>query len=153
MYVSEEEVLDMEDWNGRMAAMQAEFQKLREDLTSMREEAKREKREEAAKREAANRESEAKLERSRKERSLGTSFAGHGGGNAADRRGTAVSSMGSMWTRGVSTSADLEQGLPYVSRGIIPRFPVECSPSEYIAWEQRFEFFYSRSGFASHHLP
>ena len=29
----------MEDWNGRMAAMQAEFQKLREDLTSMREEA------------------------------------------------------------------------------------------------------------------
>ena len=59
-----EEVLDMEDWNGRMAAMQAEFQKLREDLTSMREEveAKREKREEAAEREAtANRESEAKL--------------------------------------------------------------------------------------------
>ena len=71
----------MEDWNGRMAAMQAEFQKLREDLTSMREKAegKREKRE------AANRESEAKLERSRKERSLGTSFAGQGGGNAADR--------------------------------------------------------------------
>ena len=122
----------------------------------MREEAeaKREKREEAAEREAtANRESEAKLERSRKERSLGTSFTGQGGGNAADRRRTAVSAMGSMWARGVSTAADLEQGLPYVSRGIIPRFPVECSPSEYIAWEQRFEFFYSRSGLASHHLP
>ena len=41
----------MEDENGRMAAMQAEFQKLREDLTSMREEieAQREKRETAAK--------------------------------------------------------------------------------------------------------
>ena len=142
--VSEEEVLDMEDWNGRMAAMQAEFQKLREDLTSMREEveARREKREEAAEREAtANRESEAKLERSRKERSLGTSFAGQGGGNAADRRATAVSAMGSMWTRGISTGADSEQRLPYVSRGIIPRFPVECSPSECIAWEQRFEAF------------
>ena len=49
--------------------------------------------------------------------------------------------MGSVWTRGVSTAADLEQGLPYVSQGIIPRFPVECSPSQYIAWEQRFEFF------------
>ena len=146
--VSEEEVLDMEGWNGRMAVMQAEFQKLREDLTSMREEveAKREKSEAAAKREAANRESEAKLERSRKERSLGTSFAGQGGGNAADRRGTAVSAMGSMWTRGVSTGADLEQGLPYVSRGIIPRFPVECSPSEYIAWEQRFEAFIADQG-------
>ena len=131
----------MEDENGRMAAMQAEFQKLREDLTSMREEveAQREKRETAAKRKAANRESEAKLERSRKERSLGTSFAEQGGGNAADHLGTAVSAMGSMWTRGVSTGAE-EQGLPYVSRGIIPRFPVECSPSEYIAWEQRFEF-------------
>ena len=84
----------MKDENGRMAAMQAEFQKLREDLISMREEieAQRKKRETAAKRKAANRESKAKLERSRKERSLGTSFAGQGGGNAADRRGTAVSS-------------------------------------------------------------
>ena len=110
----------------------------------MREEveAKREKSEETVEREVtANRESEAKLERSRKERSLGTSFAGQGGGNAADRRGTAVSAMGSMWTRGVSTGADLEQRLTYVSRGIIPRFPVECSPSKYIAWEQRFEAF------------
>ena len=77
---------------------------------------------------------------------MGTSFAGQGGGNAADRRGTAVSAMGSMWTRGVSTGADLEQRLPYVSRGIIPRFPVECSPSEYIAWEQRFEAFLADQG-------
>ena len=141
--VSEEEVLDMKDWNGRMAAMQAEFQKLREDLTPMREEAeaKREKREAAEREATANRESEAKLERSQKERSLGTSFAGQGGGNAADRRGTTVSAMGSMWARGVSTAADLEQGLPYVSRGIMPKFPVKCSRSECIAWEQRFEFF------------
>ena len=129
-----------------MAAMQAEFQKLREGLTLMREEAKREKREEAAEREAANRESEAKLERSRKERSLGTSFAGQGGGNAADRRGTANSAMGFMWTRGVSTGADLEKVLPYVSRVIIPKFPVECSPPEYITWEQRFEAFIADQG-------
>ena len=52
--------------------------------------------------EAANRESEAKLERLRKERSLGTSFDGQGSGNSADRRGTAASTMGPMWTRGVS---------------------------------------------------
>ena len=49
--------------------------------------------------------------------------------------------MGSMRTRGVSTAADLEQSLTYVSRGMVPKLPVECSPSEYIAWEQRFEFF------------
>ena len=35
--------------------------------------------------EAANQESEAKLERLRRERSLGTSFDGQGGGNSADR--------------------------------------------------------------------
>ena len=126
-----------------MAAMQAEFQKLREDLTSMREEveAQREKRETAAKRKAANRKSEAKLERSRKERSLGTSFAGQGGGNAADHRGTAVSTMGPMWTRRVSATGGLRQNLQNFPRGIVPKFPVECSPSEYVAWEQRFEFF------------
>ena len=136
----------MEDWNDRMAAMQAELQKLREDLTSMRE-AKRKMREEAAEREAtANRESEAKLERSRKERSLGTSFAGQGGGNAADRRGTAVSAMGSMLTRGVSTGADLGQRLQNFPRGIVPKLPVECSPSQYIAWEQRFEAFLTDQG-------
>ena len=129
-----------------MAAMQAELQKLREDLTSMRE-AKRKMREEAAEREAtANRESEAKLERSRKERSLGTSFAGQGGGNAADRRGTTVSAMGSMLTRGVSTGADLGQRLQNFPRGIVPNLPVECSPSQYIASEQRFEAFLTDQG-------
>ena len=54
--------------------------------------------------------------------------------------------MGSMWTRGVSTATDLEQRLTYVSRGIVPKLPVECSPSEYIAWEQRFEFFIANQG-------
>ena len=129
----------MEDRNARIAAMQATFQetivKLREELTTrlrVEEEANRIMREKEAIK-AKNRESEAKLEKFRKERSLGTSFAGQGGGNAADRRGTAVSAMGSMWTRGVSTGANLEQGLPYVSWGIVPRLPVECSPSEYIA--------------------
>ena len=90
----------------------------------------------AAKRKAANRESEAKLERSRKERSLGTSFAGQGGGNAADRRGTAVS----------SAAGGLSQNLKEFPRGIAPKHPVECSPSQYIAWEQRFEFFLTDQG-------
>ena len=134
----------MEDENGRMAAMQAEFQKEREDLAArlrVVEAANKRMREAAAKRKAANRESEAKLERSRKERLLGTSFAGQGGGNAADRRGTAVSAMGSMLTRGVSTGADLGQRLQNFPRGIVPKLPAECSPPQYIAWEQRFEAF------------
>ena len=138
----------MEDWNDRMAAMQAEFQKEREDLTARLrvEEAANQRMREEAKRKAVNRESQAKLERSRKERSLGTSFAGQGGGNAADRRGTAVSAMGSMLTRGVSTGADLGQPLQNFPRGILPKLPVECSPSQYIAWEQRFEAFLTDQG-------
>ena len=138
----------MEDWNDRMAAMQAEFQKEREDLTARLrvQEAANQRMREEAKRKAANRESQTKLERSRKERSLGTSFAGQGGGNAADRRGTAVSAMDSMLTRGVSTGADLGQPLQNFPRGILPKLPVECSPSQYIAWEQRFEAFLTDQG-------
>ena len=138
----------MEDWNDRMAAMQAEFQKEREDLTARLrvQEAANQRMREEGKRKAANRESQTKLERSRKERSLGTSFAGQGGGNAADRRGTAVSAMDSMLTRGVSTGADLGQPLQNVPRGILPKLPVECSPSQYIAWEQRFEAFLTDQG-------
>ena len=94
-------------------------------------------REEAAKREAADRESEAKLERLRKKRSLGTSFDGQGGGNSADRRGTAISTMGPMWTRGVSTGVGLGQGLPYVPRDIVPK---------HVAWERRFEVFIANQG-------
>ena len=72
-----------------MAAMEAKFE---ETITKLREELTTRLRVEGA----ANRESEAKLERLRKERSLGTFFAGQGGGNSADRRGTAVSTMGPM---------------------------------------------------------
>ena len=103
-------------------------------------------REEAAKREAANQASEAKLERLRKERSLGTSFDGQGGGNSADRRETTVSTMGPMWTRGVSTVGGLGRGLPYVPRDIVPKFPVEYPSHEYVAWERRFEVFIANQG-------
>ena len=131
-----------------MAAMQAKFEetiaKLREDSTArlrVEEAADKKMREEAAKREAANRESEAKLERLRKERSLGTSFDRQGGGSSADRRGTAVSTMGPMWTREVSTGGGSGRGLLYVPRDIVPKFPVECPPYEYVAWERCFEVF------------
>ena len=103
----------MEDGNARLAAMQAEFQetiaKLREELTTrLRVE------------EAAN--------RLRRERSLGTSFDGLDDGNSAHRRGTAASTMGPMWTREVSAGDGLGQRLPYVPRGTVPKFPVECPP-------------------------
>ena len=84
--------------------------------------------------------------RFRRERSWGTSFDRQGGDNSAGRRGTAVPTMGPMWTRGVRTAADSEQSLTYVYRGIVPKLPVECSPSKYIAWEQRFEFFIANQG-------
>ena len=143
----------MEDENARIAAMQAEFQEtiaqLRENLTArlrVEEAANKKMREEAAKREAGNRESEVKLERLRKERSLGTSFDGQGDGKSADRRETAVSTMGLMWTRGVSTGGGLGRGLPYVPRDIVPNIPVECLPHEYVAWERRFEVFIANQG-------
>ena len=81
------------------------------------------------------------MDRLRRERSFGTSFDGLGGGNSSDRRGTAASTMGPMWTRGVSATGGLRQSLPNFPRGIVSKFPVECFPSEYIAWERRFEVF------------
>ena len=96
--------------------------------------------------EAKKLENKAKLDRLRRERSVGTSFDGLGGGNLSDRRGTAVSTMGPMWTRGVSAAGGLRQSLPNFPRGIVPKFPVECSPSEYIAWERRFEVFTAAQG-------
>ena len=86
------------------------------------------------------------MKRLRKERSLGTSFDGQGGGNSADRRGTTVSTMGPMWTRGVNTGVGLGRGLPYLPRDIVPTFSVECPPYEYVAWEQRFEVFIAKQG-------
>ena len=54
--------------------------------------------------------------------------------------------MGPMRTRGVSTSGGLGEDSPYVPRGIVPKFPVECSPYEYITWERRFNFFLANQG-------
>ena len=87
-----------------------------------------------------------KLDRLRRERSLGISFDGQGGGNSSDRRDTAASTMGPIWTRGVSTGGGLGQSLTYVPRGIVPEFPVECPPYVYIAWERRFEVFIANQG-------
>ena len=54
--------------------------------------------------------------------------------------------MGPMWTRGVSTGGGLGQSLPYVPWGIVSKFPVECPPYVYIAWERRFEIFIANQG-------
>ena len=54
--------------------------------------------------------------------------------------------MGPMWTREVSADGGLGQNLPYVPRGIVPKFPMECPPYVYIAWERRFEFFIANQG-------
>ena len=96
--------------------------------------------------EAANREYEAKFERLRKERSMGTSFDGQGGGGSADRGRTAATTMGPMWTRGVSVGGGLRQSLSYVPRSVVPKFPAECPPYVYIAWERRFEVFTANQG-------
>ena len=116
-----------------------------EDVAALRADLERLQREKEAA-EAQNREYEAKLERLRRERSLGTSFDGQGRGNSADRRGTAASTRGPMWTRGVSNGGGLGQGLPYIPRGILPKFHVECPPYVYIAWERLFEVFLANQG-------
>ena len=54
--------------------------------------------------------------------------------------------MGPMWTRGVSTGGGLCRGLPYVPRGTVPKFPVECPPYIYIAWDRRFQVFIANQG-------
>ena len=116
-----------------------------EDVAVLRADLERAQREEEAA-EAKKREYEAKLERLRKERSLSTSFDGQGGGNSADRRGTAASTMSPMWTRGVSSGRGSGERLPCVPRGIVPKFPVEYPPYVYIAWERRFEVFIANLG-------
>ena len=107
-----------------------------EDAAALRADLERVQREKGAT-EAENWEYEAKLERLRKERSLDTSFDGEGGGGSANRRGTAATTMGSMRTRGVSAGDGLGQGLSYVPRCIIPKFPMECPLYAYIAWKRR----------------
>ena len=81
-----------------------------------------------------------------REGSMGTSSDGQGGGGSADHGGTAVTTMGPMWTRGVSVGGGLGQGLSYVPRGVVPKFPAECPPYVYIAWERRFEVFIAKQG-------
>ena len=79
--------------------------------------------------EAENREYEAKLERFRKERSLGTSFDGQFGGGSVDLRGTAATTMGSMWTRELSAGGGLGQGLPYVPGVLYRNSPWNVLPT------------------------
>ena len=119
------------------AVLRADLERAQREKKATRADLERVQRE----KKAEDREYEAKLDRLRRERSLGTSFGGQGGDNSADRRGTAASTMGPMWTRGVSIGGGLGQSLPYVPRGIVPKFPVECPPYVYIAWERRFEVF------------
>ena len=116
-----------------------------EEDAALRAESERLQREKGAA-EAANREYEVKLERLRKERSMGTSFDGQGGGGSADRRGTAATTMGLMWTRGVNVGGGLGQSLSYVPRGLVPKFPAECPPYVYITWERRFEVSVANQG-------
>ena len=116
-----------------------------ENVAALRPDLERVQREKEAT-EAENREYEAKLERLRRERSLSTSFDRQGGGGSADRRGTAATTTGSMWTRGMSAGGGLGQGLPYVPRDIIPKFPVKCPPYVYIDWERCFEVFITNQG-------
>ena len=66
-----------------------------EDAAALRADLERLRREVGAA-EAADREYEVKLERLRKERSMGTSFDGQGGGGSAGLRGTTRTTMGSM---------------------------------------------------------
>ena len=77
---------------------------------------------------------------------MGTSLNGQGGGGSADRGGTAATTMGPMWMRGVSVGGGLGQGLSYVPRGVVPKFPAECPPYVYIAWKRRFDVFIANQG-------
>ena len=90
--------------------------------------------------EGANREYQAKLERVRKERSMGTSFDGQGGGSSADHGGTADTTLGPMWTRGVSVGGGLGQGLSYISWGVVSKFPEECPPYVYMLGSDALRF-------------
>ena len=128
-----------------VAALRADLERVQREKEATQADLDRVQREKEAT-DAENREYGTKLDRLRRERSLGTSFAERGGGGSADRRGTAATTMGSMWTRGVSTGGGLGEDSPYVPRGIVPKYPVECSPYVYIAWERRFEVFIANQG-------
>ena len=105
-----------------------------EDAAALIAELEKAKRELETEKGLQKRENEAKLDRLWRERLVGTSFDGLGGGNSSDRRGIAASTMGPIWTRRVSATGGLRQSLPNFPRGIVSKIPVECSPSEYIAF-------------------
>ena len=134
----------------KVAALRADLETMKrekEEVTALRAELERAKKNLARiRREGETMKQRKEFERLRRERSWGTCFDRQVGDNSADRRGTAVPTMGTVWPRGVSTAADSEQSLTYVYRGIVPKLPVECSLSKYIAWEQRFEFFIANQG-------
>ena len=129
---------------------------LRADLEKVQREKETEKREKEAtqaeldrvqlEKEASDVENREYGMRVLRERSLGTSFGERGGSGSADRRGTAASPLGSMWTRWVSTGSGLGQSLPYAPRSTVPKFPMECPPYVYIAWERRFNIFITNQG-------
>ena len=120
-----------------VAALRADLERVQREKEATQAELDRVQREKEAS-DAENRKYGMKF---RRERSLGTSFGERGGGDSADRQGTAASAMGPMWTRGVSTGGGLGQSLPYVPRGTVPKFPMECLPYVYIAWKRRFDVF------------
>ena len=87
MVLSEEDVAvlraDLEKAQRKKEAMQADLERIQTENGTKK------------------RENEAKLDRLRRKRSVGTSFDGLGGGNSSDCQGTAVLTLGPMWTRGV----------------------------------------------------
>ena len=139
-----------------VAALRADLEKVqREKETEQREKETMKREKEATQaeldrvqleKEASDAENRKYEMRFRRERSLGTFFGERGGGGSADRRGTAASPMGPMWTRRVSTGSGLGQSLPYVPRSTVPKFPMECPPYVYIVWERRFNIFISNQG-------
>ena len=46
----------------------------------------------------------------------------------------------------MSVGGGLRQGLFYLLRGVVQKFPVECPPYVYIAWERRFGGFVANQG-------
>ena len=126
----------------RETALRADLERMQQKQEAAQAELDRVQREKEAG-DAANREYGMKF---RRERSVGTSFDERGGGGSADRLGTAAPTMSPMWTRGVSTGGGLGQSLPYVPRGTVPKFPMECPPYVYIAWERRFDVYITNQG-------
>ena len=91
MHLSEEDVAalraDLERVQRETEATRADLERVQREKEATRADLERVQREKGAT-DAENREYGAKLDRLQRERSLGTSFDGLGGGNLYDRRGT-----------------------------------------------------------------